>query len=231
MATEPGVYSITVSVQDQTGQTLKQSINLIVRGENLAPAAAKVLANVPETDTARRDGLWLTVPQSLYAERIADVIRDGKRLGDGQTFYSIGGDLNADTSSKTDFYGYEWEQAQTVGLLVFHTGAMEEMGGWFTSLNVEYRDGQGEWKPVENLVISPPLPPGEERFNKPHFVEYFLAFEPVKASAIRMIGETGGVDHWTHKWPDSKDRVYLSHFTSISELSVYGPLPEYESLN
>ncbi len=236
-ATAGGVYPITVSIKDKTGQTLKQSVNLIVRGTNLAPKAAKVLANVLETDTAKRDAMWLTVPRSLYADKLKDIIRDGKRLGNSQTFYSISRDLTGQTKSKTDFYGYEWAKPQTIGLLGYHVGSVEEMGGWFNSLNVEYRDAQGEWQPVKGLVISPPLPkllpPEKEpknKFNKPNFVEYLLGFKPMKTTAIRMIGETAEVDHWTIQWPDKPNRVCVSHFTSITELSVYGPLPQYELL-
>jgi len=216
-ASSSGVFPVTLQVKDQDGKTLTQPVDLVVRGENLAASAAGVLANIRETDTAQRDAMWLTVPHSLYADSV-DVIRDGKRLGDGSTFYSIGGE----PGPKEDFYGYEWEQPQTVGLLAYHTGSVEENGGWFTSLSVEYRDEDGEWKPVKGLEISPPLPPGEERFNKPHFVEYLLAFQPVNTTAIRMIGSAGGVRHWHSK------RTY---FTSITELSVHGPLPGYESLS
>jgi hypothetical protein len=222
-----GVHAITVSVKDGTGQRLSQSVKLVVRGPNLAPEAEGILANVMATDTAKRDGMWLTVPASLYTARLADTIRDDKRLGDGQTFYSIDEDLTADTSAKVDHYGYEWSDAQTVGLMAYHTGSMEEMGGWFTSLRVEYRGTDGEWHEVKGLKLSPELPPGKERFTRPNFVEYLLAFEPVKTTAIRMIGDTGGVDHWTHQYSDN---VYVSHFTSISELSVYGPLPGYAAL-
>lgn len=231
LATEPGVYAITVSVQDRSGQKLKQPVKLIVRDINLAREADEVLASVLEIDAAKRDGLWLTVPKSLYADRLVDIIRDGKRLGDGQTFYSISADLNADTASKIDYYGYRWTVPQTIGLLSFHTGAMEEMGGWFTALSVEFQDSQGAWHPVKGLVTNPSLPSGEERFNKPHFVEYLLAFQPVETHAIRLVGTTGGVGHWTQEWPDKAERVYVSHFGSISELSAHGPLKGYESLS
>jgi len=226
-ATKAGVHAITVSVEDGTGQNLSQSVTLVVRGPNLAGEADKVLANVLETDTAKRDGLWLTVPASLYISTLADTIRDGQRLGDGQTFYSIDDELTADTEAKTDYYGYEWTEPQIIGLVAYHTGSMEEMGGWFTSLRAEYRGDDGAWHEVKAFKLSPELPPGKERFNRPNFVEYLLAFEPVKTTAIRMIGDTGGVDHWTHRYSDN---VYVSHFTSISELSVYGPLPGYASL-
>lgn len=161
--------------------------------------------------------MWLTVPRSLYADDVA-VIRDGKRLGDGSTFYSI----QDHGSPKRDFFGFEWRQPQLVGLLAYHTGAVEENGGWFTSLDVEYRAGDGTWSTVDGLLISPPLPPGPLPFNKPHFVEYLLAFRPVTTSAVRIIGDAGGTDHW---------RSSRTHFTSITELSVHGPLPRYELLN
>jgi hypothetical protein len=162
--------------------------------------------------------MWLSVPSSLYATQIKDVIRDGKRLGNGSTFYSI----TTNGERKEDYYGYEWEQPQTIGLLGYQGGSVEENGGWFTALRIEYRDAQGEWKPVDGLLISPTLAPGNEPFNKPHFVEYLLAFPPVETRAIRMIGEAGGARHWRSK---------LTYFTSITELSVHGALPRYEYLN
>jgi len=216
MASAPGVFPITVQVKQQTGQSLTQPVNLVVRGKNLAPTAARILANVQETDTAVRDAMWLTVPYSLYTNNV-NVIRDGKRLGDGSTFYSI----TIQSEPRKDFYGYEWQEPQSIGLLAYHTGAMEENGGWFRSLNVEYRDSQGDWQPVKGLVVSPNLPPGEEPFNKPHFVEYLLAFEPVKTTAIRMIGQAGGTRHWSSK---------QTYFTSITELGVHGPLPQFNRL-
>jgi hypothetical protein len=221
-----GIYAITVAVTDQRGKKLSQKIDLIVRGENLAPVAVDILSNVSEVDTEKRDGLWLTVPATLYAARLENMIRDGKRMGDGQTFYSIDSWLNEDTKSKVDYYGYAWATPRKIGLLAFHTGAMEEMGGWFTSLSVEYKNASGVWQPVAGLVTSPELPAGTERFNRPHFVEYLLAFEPVETTAIRMIGDTGGVGHWTQ----GSGRTYVSHFSSISELSVHGALPGYASL-
>ena len=47
-------------------------------------------------------------------------------------------------------------------------------------------------------------------------------FRASPSSAIRIIGDAGGTDHW---------RSSRTHFSSISELSVHGPLPEYELLN
>ncbi len=214
-ATEVGFFMIEIQVENN-GNAISREFNLVVRGKNMAPYAKKILASTYHTDTARRDSMWLTVPRSLYAESI-EVISDRKRLGNGSTFYSI----SNEPSKKVDYYGYEWDESQTIGLLGYHTGSVEENGGWFTSLNVEYRNGDGHWRSVEDLLIYPPLPKGEERFNRPHFVEYLLAFKPVETTAIRMIGDAGGVKHWYSKF---------THFTSITELSVHGPLPDYETL-
>ena len=212
-----GVFPITLRLTASDSQEISKDVKLVVRGPNLAPAAQNILSSVRNTNTARRDAMWLTVPRSLYADSV-DVIRDGIRLGDGSTFYSI----ENHGRLKQDFFGYEWSQPQLLGLLAYHTGSVEESGGWFTSLNVEYRDSKGNWKAVEGLLTSPPLPAGPLPFNKPHFVEYLLAFRPVETTAVRIIGDAGGTDHW---------RGSRTYFTSISELTVHGALPAYELLN
>ena len=213
--TTQGVYSIKLQVK-QNDKKVDQVYKLVVHGKNLAQSASNILANVRYTDTAKRDSMWLTVPRSLYADSI-DVIRDGKRLGNGSTFYSI----SNDPSKKVDYYGYEWDESQTIGLLGYHTGSVEENGGWFTSLNVEYRNEDGHWRSVEDLLIYPPIPKGEERFNRPHFVEYLLAFKQVQTTAVRIIGYAGAAKHWYSEF---------TRFTSITELSVHGQLSDYEIL-
>ncbi len=213
--TTSGIYPIALKVV-QNNVAIRREFKLVVRGRNLAPAAVQILANVLQTDTRKRDAMWLTVGHSLYSDTVG-VIRDGVRLGDGSTFYSNGGETGKDE----DYYGYRWNEPRTIGLLGFHTGSVEENGGWFTSLGVEFLDEGGRWWPVEDLLISPPLMQGEERFNKPHFVEYLLAFQPVQTTAIRLIGDAGTVEHWYSK---------STPFTSITELSVHGPLPGYGSL-
>lgn len=216
VATKPGIYRVKLQIQ-QGDKKSSREFKLVVRAQNLAPTATKVLANVKDTDTKTRDAMWLTVSRSLYSDRLDDIIRDGKVTGDGSTFYSI----NDSPKPKKDYYGYEWSQPQTVGLLGFHTGSMEENGGWFTSLNVQYRSDDGTWIPIEDLVISPSLVKGDKPHNKPHFVEYLLAFKPVRTTAIRIIGNAGGSKHWYSK---------PAYFTSISELSAHGRLPNFENL-
>ncbi len=216
VARSTGVYPVRLRLSDQTGKSLPRSVKLVVRGKNLAPSAAGVLAGLEQVNTARLDGLRVSVPRSLFTPSV-EVIRDGKLYGDGSTFYSIG----EGGERRDDYYGYEWREPQTIGLIGYHGGSVEESGGWFTSLRVEFRNAQGEWAPAEGLLISPPLAPGEQPFNKPHFIEYLLAFRPVETTAIRIIGRPGG----------GRQRQTELYFTSITELTVHGPLPRYEHLN
>jgi hypothetical protein len=215
IATKVGIYPVTVQFESE-GNAVTQKFNLVVRGTNMATEAKKILASVRETNIAVRDAMWLTVGYSLYANSV-EVINDGVRLGAGSTFYSITKELG----DKVDYYGYEWDEPKSIGLIGYHLGSMEESGGWFTSLNVEYRDANGQWKSVDELIILPDLLPNEEPYNKAHFVEYLLAFKPIETTAIRMIGDAGTARHW-------RNEAY--RFTSITELSVHGPLTGYQNL-
>ena len=129
--TESGLYPFSIEVS-QGDVNLSRDIKLIVRGENLAASAIGVLATVASTNVVERDSMWLSVAYSLYNDDVS-VIRDGNRLGNGSTFYSIGDDL----AKIKDYYGYKWDQPVNIGLVNLNMGSMEESGGWFTSIDVE----------------------------------------------------------------------------------------------
>jgi hypothetical protein len=145
VAEKEGVYPVKLKIVSE-GKSTSQGFTIVVRGRNLAETAGKIISNVTVPDTEVRDKMWLTVGRSLYASSV-EVINDGIRIGNGSTFYSITSDLN----SKIDYYGYEWPVEQTIGLIGYHTGSMEESGGWFTSLGVEFRNDAGNWEPVDSL--------------------------------------------------------------------------------
>ncbi|MEE9573838.1 MAG: ADP-ribosylglycohydrolase family protein [Candidatus Neomarinimicrobiota bacterium] len=207
--TESGIFPISIEVSHGDA-VLSRDIDLIVRGENLTSSATEILANVTTTNTVERDSMWLSVAHSLYNNDVS-IIRDGNRLGNGSTFYSIGDDL----TKIEDYYGYKWDQHVNIGLVDIHMGSMEESGGWFTSIDVEYLDDNDKWTKVDGLEILPDLLPGMGRFNKAHFVEYVLIFKSVNTTGIRIIGDAGSVKHWMNK---------PIHFTSVTELSVHGPI-------
>jgi hypothetical protein len=102
-----------------------------------------------------------------------------------------------------------------LNLISFQTGCLEEFGGWFTSLNVQYQNDEGKWVPVEELQITPPLQKNEDVFHQAPNVEYLLTFSPVRTKAVRILGDAAIQNHW-HKYTNA-----VSSFTSITELSVY----------
>lgn len=208
--TVPGKYKVKVQLENGK-QKLDKEFELLVRNTNIASTADSILANVRVLNESVLDSCWYTFGKSMYAKNV-EVIRDGKTNGPGSVFYSIAA---ASKIPKVDYYGYQWQEEQNIDMLAFSTGGMEEFGGWFTSLNVQYKDDKGQWIPVENNHMMPALPDTNYLIYQPHFVEYVISFKPVKTKAIRIIGDAMIQDHW-HKFTKN-----VSGFTSITELSVY----------
>jgi hypothetical protein len=140
------------------------------------------------------------------------VINDGKIAGPGSVFYSLAAKAKL---PKVDYYGYGWNDAKEIRMIVFNTGGMEEFGGWFTSLNVQYLDENERWVNVSKSRINPALPSSNSVFIQPHNAEYILTFDAVTTKGIRIIGDAAIQDHW------NKYTKNISGFTSITELSVY----------
>ena len=210
--TETGVFPLEISISG-ADLSYSQNINLRMRPANLAFSAGTILTNVPVTDNAVRDSMWYSFGRSLYAPSV-DVIKDGKLRGEQSVYYSI---LNNSALPKIDYFGYEWKTPQVIGHIGFHTGAMEENGGWFSSLNVQYMDEKGYWVNAENINFEPELSHPENVYRQPHFIEYFISFKPVRTKAIRIIGDATLVHHW------NENSRKVSPFISITELSVYNP--------
>ena len=157
--------------------------------------------------------MWITVGKKIFSNDVS-IINDGKYHGDNSVFYSI----NDSNKSFIDYYGYEWENTKLIGNIVFRTGSMEENGGWFKNIEIEYINNKGDWiKLKEGFSISPEFDNSNSALNKSHFVDYLIDFSPIKTKGIRITGYAGGGDHWHES---SKN----SYFTSITELEVYPPL-------
>jgi hypothetical protein len=206
----PGVYPISLQIENK-GKTIRKDFQILVRNENIAPEADSVIANIRNLNEEVLDSCWYTFGKSLYAKDV-EVIRDGKTTGAGSVFYSLAAKSKL---PKVDYYGYAWKKEQTIDMIAFHTGCMEEFGGWFTSLNVQYLDEKGKWQNAEKTAIEPPMPETDIVYYQPHFVEYILKFNSVKTKAIRIIGDAKIETHW------NKYTKKVSGFTSITELSVY----------
>lgn len=205
-----GKYTISLSLGNQN-QTLVKSFNLLVRKSNIAPAADTIYANVRDLNTAVLDSTWYTFGKPMYAHSV-NVINDGVMQGEGSVFYSLAAKANL---PKVDYFGYGWNNEKEIAMLALHTGCMEEFGGWWSSMNIQYLDEKGKWVPVPEFKSTPALPETDTVFYQPHFVEFVLEFKPVKTRGIRIIGDAKVQSHW-HKYTKN-----VSAFSSVTELSVY----------
>ena len=209
VAGTPGDYSITLSLSNGE-TTLSKEFNLVVRGRNLAPEAAEILALSRTTDNATLDSCWTTIGKSYRAPGV-EVINDGILEGPGASFYSLSEKSNA---PKADYFGYRWDKPVTVNMAAFHYGTLEEFGGWYSDMHLEYMDGTGGWQRIE-ATVSPAFPESDAVFIQPHNGEFLFRFEPVTTTAMRIIGNDKVEVHW-HKY--TKD---VSSFISITELQFY----------
>ena len=208
--TVAGYSKITLQL-DNGKNKLTRDFDLLVRNINIAPKADSIIANVRHLNEAVLDSCWYTFGKSMYAKTV-DVINDGITSGAGSVFYSLA--AKADIP-KVDYYGYAWNNPQKISMVALNAGCLEEFGGWFTSLNVQYLNDAGKWTPVEKISINPPLPATDIVYYQPHFAEFVISFPTVETKAIRIIGDAKIQDHW------NKYTKHVSGFTSITELSVY----------
>jgi glucose/arabinose dehydrogenase len=93
---------------------------------------------------------------------------------------------NADQGAQ-DYIGYTFPTPRTIRGLIFQEGRHFSDGGWWNTLGVEWFDGS-VWRPVTGLA-STPLYAGNNGVN---FETFTLAFDPVPARGVRLIGEPGG---------------------------------------
>jgi len=188
--TEAGRYAFRIGARFGDERRAQEYV-IRVHARNLAPDAAEILHNPsPSSDEIE----W---------------IRDGDRKS--RTYFNRA----PDGQPRRNWYGYRWEDTRTVRTLVYNPGIPEEWGGWFTSLQVEYRDGDGRWRPVGNLSISPALDFDNSQWLKGAWIDYSLNFDPVTTDAIRIIGDAGGIEQ------DERNGGERRYYTAISELAAY----------
>jgi hypothetical protein len=198
---ETGEFEFQIQVS--SGNAVRHGDYTIrVHGENLAMSAQKILFNGLDNIGAMRDGK-LVEPAGI------EIIRDGDRRG--QTYYNRA----PDGAPRVNYYGYAWVEPQTVSTIVYNPGLPEEWGGWFTSLEVQYKDEAGAWQNAELLSIEPGLDFDNTQWLKGAYINHSLSIEPVTTTAIRIIGDAGGIDQ------DARNGGARRYYTAISELAVY----------
>ncbi len=190
MPSETGRFDVRLQVGSGS-ESRQQDFTIRVHGENLAQSASKILSNESPTD----DDI--------------EIIRDGERRR--ATYYNRA----PDPEPRINWYGYAWEEAQSVSTIVFNPGLPEEWGGWFTSLEVEYQDSTGQWLKATLLSVEPGMDFDNTQWLKGAFIDQSLDIEPVTTRAIRIIGHAGGIEQ------DERNGGERRFYTAISELAVY----------
>jgi hypothetical protein len=181
-----------VQIQVGVGDQLRQGeFTIRVHGENLAQSANQIIHN-----------------ESPTGDDI-EVIRDGDRRG--QTFYNRA----PDREPRINRYGYTWKEEHTLSTIIYNPGMPEEWGGWFTSLEVQYRDAEGKWRAAEQLSIEPAMSFDNTQWLKGSYIDHSITFTPVKTAAIRIVGNAGGIEQ------DERNGEEIRFYTAISELTVH----------
>ncbi|GHU58096.1 hypothetical protein FACS189411_12930 [Bacteroidia bacterium] len=207
LTTETGNFPVEINMVTPD-VTHSQKMNIRIRPANLALSAAEILANVPEMNQAVRESMGYSAGKTNDATSI-EVIRDGKLRGEHSVYYSI---LNNVSYPKIDYFGYRWEEQQSIGHIGYHIGLIEN-GGWYSSLTVQYLNENGYWTNAEEITVDPVLSHPTNIYQQPHFIEYFISFKPIKTKAVRIIGDAHALNR----------RGNVSPYVSITELSVYKP--------
>ncbi len=139
-----------------------------------------------------------------------EIIRDGDTPPQGSNDSSRQYDTySGGAAAEEDWIGYGYSAPQTFAKVVFQEGINFGDGGWFNNLNVQVRQN-GAWVNVSSQTVSPAYPPNDGV----SFETYTVTFPPVSGDGIRIDGAPGG----------------SAFFTSVGELSVYGPAAASSSL-
>ncbi|MBP1614174.1 MAG: ADP-ribosylglycohydrolase [Bacteroidetes bacterium] len=205
-----GIYPITLQLSCGKKHITKK-FNLLVKTPNIAQQADTIYANIRQLNEAVLDSCWITFGKPMYAKDVK-VINDGVKNGVGSVFYSLAAKSKL---PKIDYFGYGWKEKHVINMLTLNMGCLEEFGGWFTSLNIQYLGDDDHWYDIGKFKSTPELPKNDIVFFQPHFAQYVFSFGPVQTKGIRIIFDDKVQDHW-HKY--TKD---VSSFISITELSVY----------
>ena len=209
MTTKAGHYPITLSLSDGKN-TIEKDFDLVVRGRNISKDCAEILSLAKVSRLDIIDSCWTTNSMDFYTDKV-EAINDGVIKGPHSVFATVTEKSNA---PKRDYFGYRWEEPVKTNMVAFHYGCLEEYGGWYSNMHVEYLDAEGNWQPIE-ATVTPALPASDEVFIQPHFAEFVFEFEPVETTAIRVIGDNCVLIHY------NKYTRNVAGFVSVSEVQVY----------
>jgi AraC-like DNA-binding protein len=181
-----------------------------------------------EENLARRDGVYIETSQ---AHPVGGGARDPHVLLNDTAHRLDGAAIALFDRSKTfdtyrgqqpeqtlpDWYRIGFPQQVAINCIEMTMGYPHRDGGWWTSLQVEYRTApQENWQVAAPITITPPYDFRDTREGRRPFTSHTLTFETLHACQIRLIGMPGGFARLT-----SLARIAVYH----RDLSRWNPLP------
>ena len=105
-----------------------------------------------------------------------------------------------------DWWGYTWPQTYNFNRVVYQTGNIFADGGWFSGdLRVQVRQNF-QWIDISGITVAPSYPYSNAAGSQ---ATYTFSFPNTWGDGVRIIGTPGGT----------------SHYTSVSQLSIYYTSP------
>ncbi|MCU4163726.1 ADP-ribosylglycohydrolase family protein [Carboxylicivirga caseinilyticus] len=186
---QEGDYSFTM-IASNLDNKIERKVHLNVFDNNKALTASEILFNTTSTN------------------KDIEVIRDGN----DRTGYMS---LKNNHEQATDYYGYLWDEPQSISTLIYNNGKPGEFYGWFTDFRIEYLEDK-EWKEVDEKKIYPELNTDNNQWMKPAYQDFTIQFDTIQTRGIRIIGHAGGIEK-----DAANAHLGIEYATSISELEVY----------
>lgn len=104
-----------------------------------------------------------------------------------------------------DYVGYTFPTTRRISGLVFQEGKHFGDGGWWDTVQYQYRNpNTGNWAPIPGVIVTPAYPGN----NGTSFETFSISFPPIDATGVRLAGDPGG----------------SANFVSFGELRVMGVL-------
>jgi AraC-like DNA-binding protein len=101
-----------------------------------------------------------------------------------------------DTPCGQDWYVCRFPERVKVNTVGFAHGPLFIDGGWWQSFDVEWLDRDDHWRTVTNRRVTPSYDFSNTFWEQPAYQPYAVFFDPVETSAIRLVGEAGGLDSY-----------------------------------
>jgi hypothetical protein len=116
-------------------------------------------------------------------------ILEGPEIGRYNQWYDT---YDGSITPDPDWYCLQFPEETPLNTLYFMHGPFYVTGGWWTSLVLQYKNGDDEWADVPDFDLSPSYDFGDYRGSRLPFETFQLRFPTIKTCGLRLFGRPGG---------------------------------------